>query len=125
MSNRYWIRPVILILIGLACLCGHGCEPLITELITPQVTKMPTSTPTSVEATPYPTVTATATPMPATPTMQPSPTATTEGEKVIITVVYDNNAYDPRLQTAWGFGCVVQRGRRPFFSIPVGTARSC
>jgi 7,8-dihydropterin-6-yl-methyl-4-(beta-D-ribofuranosyl)aminobenzene 5'-phosphate synthase len=28
---------------------------------------------------------------------------------VIITVVYDNNAYDPRLQTAWGFGCVVER----------------
>ena len=29
---------------------------------------------------------------------------------MIITVVYDNNAYDPRLQTAWGFGCVVERG---------------
>lgn len=28
---------------------------------------------------------------------------------MIITVVYDNNAYDPRLQTAWGFGCVVER----------------
>jgi 7,8-dihydropterin-6-yl-methyl-4-(beta-D-ribofuranosyl)aminobenzene 5'-phosphate synthase len=25
-----------------------------------------------------------------------------------ITVVYDNNAHDPRLQTAWGFACVVQ-----------------
>jgi len=23
-------------------------------------------------------------------------------------VVYDNNPYDPRLQTAWGFGCLVQ-----------------
>jgi len=29
---------------------------------------------------------------------------------VVITVVYDNNAYDPRLQTAWGFGCVIERG---------------
>jgi len=27
-----------------------------------------------------------------------------------ITVVYDNNAYDPRLQTAWGFACLVERG---------------
>lgn len=110
MNRHHWVRPIILALIGLACLCGHGCEPLITELITPQITEVPTSTPTSVEATPYPTVTATATPMPATPTMQPSPTAVMEKEKVLITVVYDNNAYDPQLQTAWGFGCVVQRG---------------
>jgi len=110
MNRHHWVRPIILALIGLACLCGHGCEPLITELITPQITEVPTSTPTSVEATPYPTVTATATPMPATPTMQPSPTAVMEKEKVLITVVYDNNAYDPRLQTAWGFGCVVERG---------------
>jgi 7,8-dihydropterin-6-yl-methyl-4-(beta-D-ribofuranosyl)aminobenzene 5'-phosphate synthase len=29
---------------------------------------------------------------------------------VSITVVYDNNAYDPRLQTAWGFGCLIKRG---------------
>jgi 7,8-dihydropterin-6-yl-methyl-4-(beta-D-ribofuranosyl)aminobenzene 5'-phosphate synthase len=27
-----------------------------------------------------------------------------------ITIVYDNNAYDPRLQTAWGFACLVERG---------------
>jgi 7,8-dihydropterin-6-yl-methyl-4-(beta-D-ribofuranosyl)aminobenzene 5'-phosphate synthase len=27
---------------------------------------------------------------------------------VTITVVYDNNRYDSRLQTAWGFGCLVE-----------------
>jgi 7,8-dihydropterin-6-yl-methyl-4-(beta-D-ribofuranosyl)aminobenzene 5'-phosphate synthase len=27
-----------------------------------------------------------------------------------ITVVYDNNTYDPRLQRAWGFACLVERG---------------
>ena len=27
-----------------------------------------------------------------------------------MTVVYDNNAYDPRLRTAWGFACLVERG---------------
>lgn len=28
--------------------------------------------------------------------------------KIAITIVYDNNPYDPRLKTAWGFACVVQ-----------------
>ena len=27
---------------------------------------------------------------------------------LVVTVVYDNNAHDARLTTAWGFGCVVQ-----------------
>ncbi len=26
-----------------------------------------------------------------------------------LTVVYDNNAHDPRLQTAWGFACLIER----------------
>ena len=26
------------------------------------------------------------------------------------TIVYDNNAYDPALQTAWGFACLVETG---------------
>jgi 7,8-dihydropterin-6-yl-methyl-4-(beta-D-ribofuranosyl)aminobenzene 5'-phosphate synthase len=29
-------------------------------------------------------------------------------EKITITVVYDNNEYDKRLETAWGFSCLVQ-----------------
>lgn len=29
----------------------------------------------------------------------------------MITVVYDNNPYDPRLQTAWGFSCLVETGK--------------
>lgn len=36
----------------------------------------------------------------------------TEGREergsVTITVLYDNNSYDPRLQTAWGFSCLVE-----------------
>jgi len=27
-----------------------------------------------------------------------------------LTVVYDNNAYDPRLTTSWGFGCLITYG---------------
>jgi 7,8-dihydropterin-6-yl-methyl-4-(beta-D-ribofuranosyl)aminobenzene 5'-phosphate synthase len=29
-------------------------------------------------------------------------------EDVRLTIVYDNNAYDERLETAWGFGCYIQ-----------------
>ncbi len=31
-----------------------------------------------------------------------------ENEKITITIVYDNNEYDKRLETAWGFSCLVQ-----------------
>lgn len=31
-------------------------------------------------------------------------------ENMSLTIVYDNNAYDPRLRTEWGFGCWVQDG---------------
>jgi len=33
-------------------------------------------------------------------------------DTMMITVVYDNNPYDPRLQTAWGFGCLVEIGEK-------------
>ncbi len=37
-----------------------------------------------------------------------------EGEMgaVMITVVYDNIPYDPRLETAWGFACLVETGEK-------------
>ena len=31
-----------------------------------------------------------------------------ESKTLTITVVYDNNAYDPRLKTAWGFSCLIE-----------------
>ncbi len=31
-------------------------------------------------------------------------------ERLSITVLYDNNPYDERLETAWGFSCLVERG---------------
>jgi 7,8-dihydropterin-6-yl-methyl-4-(beta-D-ribofuranosyl)aminobenzene 5'-phosphate synthase len=47
-------------------------------------------------------------------TLTPIETRPTRGEEggnsVTITVIYDNNAYDPRLQTAWGFACLIERG---------------
>jgi len=37
----------------------------------------------------------------------PEPTAEA-GAKLILTIVYDNNEYDPRLETKWGFSCLVE-----------------
>ena len=31
-----------------------------------------------------------------------------EPETLTLTIVYDNNAYDPRLKTAWGFSCLIE-----------------
>lgn len=38
------------------------------------------------------------------------PTIAEPAEEMSLTIVYDNNAYDPRLRTAWGFACWLQRG---------------
>lgn len=40
---------------------------------------------------------------------EPRPTASKEGTgSVTITVIYDNNPYNPHLQTGWGFACLVK-----------------
>jgi 7,8-dihydropterin-6-yl-methyl-4-(beta-D-ribofuranosyl)aminobenzene 5'-phosphate synthase len=31
-----------------------------------------------------------------------------EAKTLTLTIVYDNNAYDPRLRTAWGFSCLIE-----------------
>jgi len=103
MNCHHWVRPIIITLTGLAFLCGCRYDgALTTEPTAPRFTE----TPTQREMAPQHTATTAMTP---TPTMLPSPTVATEGKEVIITVVYDNNAYDPRLQTSWGFGCVIER----------------
>ena len=93
--------------------------PVLTATLTPTPERA-TATPLSTfTATPVPTrtplPTATLTPMPtATPTTIPSPTPTPEptptkvAEKLAITILYDNNQYDERLETAWGFSCLVE-----------------
>jgi len=42
--------------------------------------------------------------------LTPVPTEEKPAEEMSLTIVYDNNAYDPRLRTAWGFACWLQRG---------------
>jgi 7,8-dihydropterin-6-yl-methyl-4-(beta-D-ribofuranosyl)aminobenzene 5'-phosphate synthase len=46
------------------------------------------------------------------PGATPAPVISSVGKPVTITVVFDNNAYLPGLETAWGFACIVQRGDR-------------
>ena len=101
--------------------------PFPTETPIPTATLVPTPEPATATPPPTPTAapiptrmpipTATLTPAPtATPTTLPSPTPTPEPtptkatDKLTLTIVYDNNEYDERLKTAWGFSCLVERG---------------
>jgi 7,8-dihydropterin-6-yl-methyl-4-(beta-D-ribofuranosyl)aminobenzene 5'-phosphate synthase len=45
--------------------------------------------------------------LPPADTSLPEPTAEAELE-LKLTIVYDNNEYDPRLETKWGFSCLVE-----------------
>jgi 7,8-dihydropterin-6-yl-methyl-4-(beta-D-ribofuranosyl)aminobenzene 5'-phosphate synthase len=43
------------------------------------------------------------------PPLLSTPNATPPGtEGLIVTILYDNNAYDERLETGWGFSCLVE-----------------
>lgn len=96
-------------LMALASLLVVGCAP-------PVAPPLPTHTASfSSTLTTIPTVTVTRTPT-AVATRTPTPTATPQPipkediETVTFTIVYDNNQYDERLQTAWGFACLVVAG---------------
>jgi 7,8-dihydropterin-6-yl-methyl-4-(beta-D-ribofuranosyl)aminobenzene 5'-phosphate synthase len=85
--------------------------PISTATLTPTpkratATPIPTRTPVpTATLTPVPTATPTPIPSP-TPTLEPTPTEI--AERLTITILYDNNEYDERLETAWGFSCLVE-----------------
>ena len=91
-------RLAALTLIGVACLSASGCVQKGGATMEPSPSLSPLPSPT---ATPSPTPTATSEPT-------PKPTPTEVLERLTLSVVYDNNDYDPRLQTAWGFACLVE-----------------
>jgi 7,8-dihydropterin-6-yl-methyl-4-(beta-D-ribofuranosyl)aminobenzene 5'-phosphate synthase len=126
MNERALAQLALSVLIGLICVSIIRCAP--SEIASPtleRATAILTSTPkrATVESTQLPTLTATSTPSRPTvttapgPTPTPVPTPTEAAEKprpepvegLIITIVYDNNEYDERLKTAWGFSCLVER----------------
>ena len=92
MISRYWLQGVIMVLMGLVYLGTHRWAPDGSGVIPARATPEQQAT---VEPTPRPAAT-------------PAPTPIGISGTVTITVVYDNNAYDPRLRTAWGFSCLVE-----------------
>jgi len=90
-------------LVGLVGLLIAGCA--LPTPLPPTVTVAPTRTPVpTVAPTPLPTLTVALTPTRPAPTVTPTKVAS----GVTITVLYDNNEYDERLETAWGFSCLVE-----------------
>jgi 7,8-dihydropterin-6-yl-methyl-4-(beta-D-ribofuranosyl)aminobenzene 5'-phosphate synthase len=106
MNERRLARLALSVLIGLICLFAVGCAPSETASPTPEratAMPLPIFTATSTLSQPAPT------PVPS-PTLTPEPMSTEAAENLILTILYDNNEYDERLKTAWGFSCLVERG---------------
>jgi 7,8-dihydropterin-6-yl-methyl-4-(beta-D-ribofuranosyl)aminobenzene 5'-phosphate synthase len=102
---------------GLVLIClGHQAIALVVvPQVTPDTTKIP-----------YPTVTVpterrltgqtsepggtprTSPPVAPAPPVQAGALSTeAPAESITVTILYDNNAFDPRLKTAWGFACLI------------------
>ena len=114
------MRQVVwLLLLLLVSACQLPVAPLPTEVPVATIYDWPPdTTPPSSDAAQIP-----ATFPPTSPT-SPAPSPTEEmhvmtpdlNNQLIITVVYDNNAYDPRLKTEWGFAALVEyRGHTILF----------
>jgi len=105
-----FVGTALIALIG-NCASGGTSMPAVTAL-------SPTATPTVAPAKVLPTAIPMPRPTPTSPpaaTEVPYPTETAistveivEVRPVTLTIVYDNNPYDPRLRTAWGFACLVE-----------------
>jgi glyoxylase-like metal-dependent hydrolase (beta-lactamase superfamily II) len=88
-----------LMLCSLAACAAAGVAPSpSSRSISSAVTKTP-------HATALLTSPQTPTPLPSTP-RQPPPTSA----PLTLTIVYDNNPFDARLKTAWGFACLIETG---------------
>lgn len=89
--------------------------PTATALLKPTWTAEITTAPAATAlpkctATPRGTTAPTPTPIVAPTLNHPvsSVTPTAVAARVTLTILYDNNAYDERLETAWGFSCLVE-----------------
>jgi len=90
---------LVLLLLPLA-----GC----TAVLRPETLGVRTPT---AEASPAPQETPSLTAGPTrTATLAPSPTVIPTEEPLILVILYDNNPYDERLRTSWGFSCFLERG---------------
>ncbi len=95
-------------LVGVVWLLVAGCASptlIVTPIRTSAPTVAPTPLPTSTMA---PTLLSISTVAPTSTHPLPTATPTETPANVIITILYDNNEYDKRLETAWGFSCLVE-----------------
>ncbi|MFP3852946.1 MAG: MBL fold metallo-hydrolase [Anaerolineales bacterium] len=98
---------ILLLLAGLQACAPAAFRPLRsvkeseTAVIRPSQThEIPTQYPSEIPVTDHPT----------------KQTAGSESQSVAITILYDNNEHDPRLQTDWGFAALVETdGHRLLF----------
>jgi 7,8-dihydropterin-6-yl-methyl-4-(beta-D-ribofuranosyl)aminobenzene 5'-phosphate synthase len=118
-TSAGWIRSLLLVILMLLSACLPAPQRGET---TPYPARLTTELASSVS----PTRAVTRGPVPASSlqmaTVEPihtvaqseiTPTGSEERkDAVMITVVYDNVAYDPRLRTAWGFACLVEAGEK-------------
>lgn len=87
-----------LMALSLVCLCLGGCSLVRGTFPVPAPTPSPTAAP-KPRSTPVP--------------LPEIAAESVEGvADMDLTVVFDNNEYDPNLGTAWGFGCVINYGER-------------
>jgi len=100
-ESSYWSKVIWLlglaVCLGGLCLASHVSESLL--LLSP--------TPFDMNTTPS------ITPVPTTdrapsPASAPTPAPTHTSDPITLTIVYDNNPFDARLKTAWGFACLIQ-----------------
>ena len=106
---RIWVQILLAGLLLAGCAPPTPAAPATplprVEGTPPSPTPGPTDTPVSTGAPTRPSAPpATSTTVPPVPTVTPTEAALA----VTITVLYDNNEYDERLRTAWGFACLVE-----------------
>jgi 7,8-dihydropterin-6-yl-methyl-4-(beta-D-ribofuranosyl)aminobenzene 5'-phosphate synthase len=88
---------------GALCACSAAWPGERTQIF-------PTPLPSMSQETPH-TAAQTTTPLPSTsqvPEERKTPTMKIPADVLRITIVYDNNPFDPRLKTAWGFSALVE-----------------
>lgn len=106
-SKWGWLLALALCLVGL-CL-AHQMPGAFVRL---SPSPLPSLTPTLIEAAvtltpikvaPTPTLTQMPKPVP-----KATPTIAITSHPITLTIVYDNNPFDARLKTAWGFACLIE-----------------
>ncbi len=105
----FWIA-VLMGTLSVGCLAGKAPKPAVSSSSAaraPSTTSTPVATGTS-RSTPAAAGDMTATATEVAPTMTPRPKRAHELVTVTLTIVYDNNPYDPALRTFWGFSCWVE-----------------